>query len=239
MGMTVAPRARYENAIKTLFPQGDYWDKQFTDPESDVSLFAKAKLDELIRFRGRMSGLQDESRIETTDEMIADWERVLLDKLNYDKSLTERRLLLKSKENNKLNRAELQKIASMFGFTIASIIFPYRPAFFGWSRFNEPVYNPVVFSVLLFTVSKENLFSFCWEILKSNVPLKGIGRMRFGIDRMVYFPPRSNGNYDKYESLVSNYIIKAKNLFTEFETALQKILLANHIPLFWYAEGGE
>jgi uncharacterized protein YmfQ (DUF2313 family) len=228
----------YETAIKKLFPEGDYWDAQFADANSDVSLFCKAKLPELLRFRERMDVLQAESLPEKTEELIADWERVLLGTVNHDLDINQRRLLLKSKRDVKLNRAELQKVASMFGFNIAGITFPYRPAFFGWSRFNEPVYNPVVFSVLLFTVSRENLFSFCWEIIKSDVPHRGIGRMRFGTDRVAYFPPRSNGNYD-YESLVSNYIIRAKKLFNEFETALQKKLLANHIPLFWYEEGGK
>jgi uncharacterized protein YmfQ (DUF2313 family) len=100
---------RYEHAIKRLFPIGDYWDRQFADPGSDVSLFAKAKLEELIRFRSRMSALRGESRIDTAEETIADWERALLGEITYGKTLTERRLLLKSKEDNKLDHAELQK----------------------------------------------------------------------------------------------------------------------------------
>ena len=188
MGVAVAPRPLYESAIKRLFPQGDYWDKQFADPKSDVSLFAKAKLDELIRFRGRMSRLQDESRPETTDELISDWERVLLDALNPDKSLAERRLLLKSKENNKLNRAELQNIADLFGLTIIDITFPYRPAFFGHLRFNRRAGSLAVFSVLRFIITKPGLFQECWEIIKAEHSAKAFGRLRFGIDRLAYFP---------------------------------------------------
>jgi hypothetical protein len=39
-----------------------------------------------------MSGLQDESRIETAGELIADWERVLLGEATFGKTLPERRL---------------------------------------------------------------------------------------------------------------------------------------------------
>ena len=77
--MGVAASAEYESAIKKLFPQGEYWDRQFADPESDVSLFCKAKAPELFKFRKRMEALQNESFVETTEELVADWERVLLD----------------------------------------------------------------------------------------------------------------------------------------------------------------
>jgi uncharacterized protein YmfQ (DUF2313 family) len=80
MGVITSSRERYERVIKKLFLQGDYWDKQFADRESDVSLSVRANPDELIRFRSRMSKLSEESRIETTEELIADWERVLLEK---------------------------------------------------------------------------------------------------------------------------------------------------------------
>jgi hypothetical protein len=51
-----------------------------------------------------MSGLQDESRIETTKELIADWERVLLGKTTYGKTLEERRLLLKINSKKMANK---------------------------------------------------------------------------------------------------------------------------------------
>jgi hypothetical protein len=136
MGIAIASKTQYENAIKKLFPQGDYWEEQFADPESDASFLIKTKADELIRFRGRMSNLYDESRTETTEESIEDWERVVLDELNIGKTLVERRLLLK-KVNVYLNRAELQKIAVMFGLNIQEVTIPYRPRFFGFAKFGQ------------------------------------------------------------------------------------------------------
>jgi uncharacterized protein YmfQ (DUF2313 family) len=182
-----ASGAQYENAIKKLFPQGDYWDEQFSDPTGDVSLFARVKLDELIRFRQRMSDLQNESRTETTGELIADWERVLLGEVTYGKPLAERRLLLKSREDNKLNRTELQKIADIYGFTIFDITFPYHPAFFAHACLNTSFLGgPAVFSVLLIRVSdaREKFRAF----FTPGHPVQQFGTMRFGLERLAYFP---------------------------------------------------
>ena len=152
MGIAVAAKKQYEHAIKKLFPQGDYWEEQFADPESDVSLFAKAKTDELIRIRSRMRRLYSESHIETSEELITDWERVLLDELNTGQSLTARRELLKSKEGYYLNRYEIQKIAALFGFNIIDIYF-YRPAFFGFSRFGvDRIASPAYWHVIYVSV---------------------------------------------------------------------------------------
>jgi uncharacterized protein YmfQ (DUF2313 family) len=189
MGIAVASRERYESSIKKLFPQGDYWDGQFADSTSDVSLFVKARLDELIRFRGRMSELQDESRVETADELIADWERALLGETIYGKTLTERRLFLKSRENNKLNRAEMEKIAQMYGLTIADVTFPYRPGFFGFSRFRASfIGSPATFSVLRITALQENFRERVWALIHDEYPQKQLGAIHCGSDRLVCFP---------------------------------------------------
>ncbi len=187
--MGVAAAAEYEAAIKKLFPQGEYWDRQFADPESDASLFCKAKLPELVKFRRRMEALQCESFTETTEELIADWERVLLDSVFPKLSLVQRRLQLSVMWNVRLNRAALQKIAGMFGLTIAGVYFPYRSGFFGFSRFRDSyIGSPAVFSVLSLTVQQEGFRAKSWALIKADYPAKKFGRMRCGIDRLVYFP---------------------------------------------------
>jgi len=187
--MGVASAAEYETAIRKLFPQGEYWDRQFADPESDVSLFCKAKAPELFRFRRRMEALQNESFIEATEELIADWERVLLDSVFPNLSLIQRRLQLSRMWAIRLNRAELQKIADIYELTIADVYFPYRPGFFGFSRFgNSYTGSPVVFSVLFLAVQQTNFREKSWALIKPDYPAKRFGRMRFGIDRLVYFP---------------------------------------------------
>jgi len=78
MGIGPASELRYETAVRKLFPKGAYWDGQLSDPESDASLFARAKAAGLFRFRGRMTDLYREGWIETALETLGDWERVLL-----------------------------------------------------------------------------------------------------------------------------------------------------------------
>jgi uncharacterized protein YmfQ (DUF2313 family) len=225
MGIAAASRAQYENAIKKLFPQGDYWDKEFADPEGDVSLFAKAKADELFRFRSRMRDLQNESRIETANELIDDWERVLLGKTTYGKTLTERRLFLLGEGDDNINRAKLQKMAETHGFSI-DITFPYRPAFFGHARFNTSfLVGPVGFSVLLLTASRPQ--AEFYALFADG--FRQFGAMRFGQDRLSWLP-RS----PYFEKAFANYIVREKQLFKDFEQALQNRLLANQKPFFSY-----
>jgi hypothetical protein len=189
MGITVAAKSQYESAIKKLFPHGAYWDEQFSDPASDVSIFIKAKADELIRFRGRMSSLYNESHPETTDELIEDWERVLLGESNIGKMLAERRLLLKSKEDNYLNRAALEKTANMFGLNIQDITFPYRPRFFGFAKFaQERNGSFLTFSILRIAATEPGLEAKHWQTIKAELELCRFARMRFAFDRMAYYP---------------------------------------------------
>jgi uncharacterized protein YmfQ (DUF2313 family) len=189
MGIIVASRAQYEYAIKKLFPQGAYWDEQFSDPASDVSIFIRAKVNELIRFRSRMSILYDESRPETTGELIADWERVLLDESNIGKTLAERRLLLKSREDKSLNRAALEKIAGIFGLNIKDITFPYRPRFFGFAKLaQERLGSFLTFSVLRILTTEAGIEARYWPAVKAELELCKFARMRFAFNRMAYYP---------------------------------------------------
>jgi hypothetical protein len=153
----VATADEYAAALQKLFPHGEYWDNQFAEAESDVYLFCKAKADELIRFRARMTALQAESVIETTTELIADWERVFLGHGNPDLAVEQRRLVLTMNRDIRPTRVELQKIASGYGLSITDITFPYKPAFCGFSRFHQRLAGPIGFSVLLFSVTQSEL----------------------------------------------------------------------------------
>jgi uncharacterized protein YmfQ (DUF2313 family) len=238
MGLAVATSAQYEDAVRRLFPQGEYWDAQFADGQSDAFLFVKAKAVELRRFRERMGALLDESKMDTTTELIADWERVYLNYSSKDLDINQRRLLIKSKSDERLNRAELNKIAEMYGFTLESIEFPYRPGFFGFSRFGDRLAAMVSFSVLKFTLFKPGLLASCWEIIKRDFPLKCFGRTCFGTERLAYFPLKdfqaAADSVSRFELMMANYAIAEKKLFAEFEEAIAGKLLANHIPIFYY-----
>jgi hypothetical protein len=274
--MGVAATSEYKGSIEKLFPKGDYWDRQFADPESDVSLFCKAKLPELVKFRQRMEALQNESYTETTEELIADWERVLLDAVYPNLSLLQRRIQLSRMWTIRLNRAELQKVAEMYGLSIADVYFPYRPGFTGFSHFRTSyIGSPVAFSALFLIVQQEGFREKSWALIKPDYHAKRFGRMRFGIDRLIYFPiyqlrvyvhaklresafgfakcgrnriyPLAAG-FDveefalgikfipRFEKILINFMIREKQPFKDFEQAITSILLANHIPYFFYEE---
>jgi hypothetical protein len=135
MGIAAADGTVYEAAVRNLFPQGDYWDRQFADTESDVSLFCKAKVFEIIRFRSRMAALLEESNPATAEEMLEEWERVLLGSVFTGLDVSQRRLSLLTKQTETFSRKQLHDIALSFGYTITDIRLPYLPSFFGFSRF--------------------------------------------------------------------------------------------------------
>jgi len=155
MGIAVASSEQYEKSIRKLFPQGGYWDRQFADPESDVSLFARAKLQELLRFRRRMSDLHNESRIETSDELLENWERVLLDTINHGLDNDQRKGLLLAVGAGSFSIETIRQTGRIFGITITDVAFPFRAAYFGHSRFGiDRIASPAAFSVLFIYASR-------------------------------------------------------------------------------------
>jgi hypothetical protein len=194
MGVTAADAARYENAVRRLFPQGEYWDAQFAGPQSDVSLFAKAKAAELARFIERKNALLGESNAETTTELIADWERVYLDGVYPGLDINQRRLQLKSRNDLKLNRAELQKTAAMFGLNIKDVKLPYSPRFFGFAKFAvERLGSFTAFSVARITASESGFEAKHWAAVKTELGRSRFARARFGLGRLAYFPVCERG----------------------------------------------
>ena len=149
MGITVHTPEQYEAALRKLFPRGPYWDRQLADPQSDCSLFCRAKPDELIRFRTRMSDLQNESVIQSASETIEDWERVVAGTLQTGLPAEQRRALLTASRAGTISPAAIKDLAQMYGITITETRFPFRPAFFGFSRFGvDRVTGPAAFSLL-------------------------------------------------------------------------------------------
>jgi uncharacterized protein YmfQ (DUF2313 family) len=150
MGIAIQSPERYEASLRKLFPQGAYWDRQFADPQSDCSLFCKAKLDEFIRFRKRMSDLQNESMIQSAVETLDDWERALMGNIISTGLTTgQRQTQLVAAKTGNVSMTVIKEIARVYGITITDIRFPFRPAFFGFSRFGiDRASSPAAFSVL-------------------------------------------------------------------------------------------
>ena len=154
MGLTIQNPVQYEKSLQLLFPKGAYWEKQFADPNSDCSLFCKAKTGQLIRFRERMSDLQNESIIATADETLDDWERVRFGVFNTEMDITQRKNILSTANAGNVNTDIIKDIGRMYGVTINEIKFPFRPAFFGHSFFGiSAVASPAAFSVIFIYAS--------------------------------------------------------------------------------------
>jgi uncharacterized protein YmfQ (DUF2313 family) len=154
MGINVQSPQRYEASLRKLFPRGVYWDRQFADPGSDCSLFCKAKPDELVRFRNRMSDLLNESMIQSALETMDDWERVLAGSVSAGLSTEQRRTLLVAAKAGNITIPVIKEIGQMYGITVTHIQFPFRSAFFGFSRFGiDPVASPASFSTLFIYAS--------------------------------------------------------------------------------------
>jgi hypothetical protein len=183
--MGVAKAADYQTVFRKLFPPGDYWDRQFADPESDVSLFCKAKLPEFIRFRRRMTDLKNESVIPSAEETLDDWERVRFGAVSHSlDTATRRELLLELEEP--VTIPLIKRLGAAYGLTVTDVRFPFRSAFFGFSRLGQDrVTSPHAFSVLKISVNGP-----VEEVLFGDLPKRRFGKIRFGQDKMAYFPIR-------------------------------------------------
>jgi hypothetical protein len=158
MGIKVRNPEQYETSVRKLFPQGEYWDRQFAGPETDCSLFCKAKAGGLVRIRTRMSDLFDESIVDTADETLDDWERVITNTVRRDLEPEERRALLFSRKNQNINPAAIREIGRIYGIDVGKIEFPFRSAFFGFSRFGiDQITSPASFStIFIYASAAEN-----------------------------------------------------------------------------------
>jgi hypothetical protein len=148
----------------------------------------------------------------------------------------ERRLLLRSRENIYLNRAALQKIAVMYGLNIQEVTIPYRPRCFGFAKFGqERIGSILTFSVLRIVATDAEFEAKHWPAIKAELEQCKFARMRFALDRMAYFPINGFfGSYKLFERTLSDEYLARVKPYYEFEEAIGKILLANHIPFFYY-----
>lgn len=148
MGIEIATEKEYSTAIRQLFPRGEYWEKQFADPESDLNIFCKVKTNEVINLRKRLCDLLAESNSDTSIETIENWERVLLGHTNNLLAIEERRNNLKVQKTSSINRMVLADIAKNYGLNFIDLIFPFKSSFFGFSNFGISTFScPAFFSV--------------------------------------------------------------------------------------------
>ncbi|MDR2663013.1 MAG: YmfQ family protein [Treponema sp.] len=166
MGITVPDTAEYEKVLRKLFPRGSYWDRQFADPESDCSLFCRAKAADLYRFRSRMSDLQNESAVQTAAETLPEWERVVLNGSNGGLTVEQRRMLLIKARAGNITVSDIVEIGSVYGITVHKVEIPFRAAFFGFARCGiDHIAGPQAFSVVHIYADGNDKQSFETEVV--------------------------------------------------------------------------
>ena len=225
MAIKVSAPEVYQDSFRKLFPRGPYWDKQFDNPASDCSLFCKVKANLLVRIRKKMSVLWNESLIISAEETLDDWERVLLGVISTGLDTNERRAQLIGSKAGNINIEIMKEIGRIYGLNITDVTFPFRPAFFGFTRFGtEHLASPAVFSVLFIYINiGEQMAGILFE---DNYRSSCYGFTRFGIDRLIH--PRALSAMSLYVALSdrSNFLL--------FEDQMKKKLLANYIINFIY-----
>jgi hypothetical protein len=224
MGIKVHAPEQYEASLRKLFPRGSYWDRQFADPHSDCALFCKAKTAELVRLRNRMSSLHDESMIATALETLEDWERVVTGSVTPRLDADERRTLLMAEKRGRINPGLIKEIGRMYGMEISKIEFPFRPAFFGFSRFGlERAASPASFSAIYIhaAIGQKTARS----LFEKHFRRSCFGFSRFAQDRQIH--PGTTDALKTYIELEND-----DSIFDRFKTKISEWLQANYIIYF-------
>jgi hypothetical protein len=96
-----------------------------------------------------MGDLRNESVIQSASETLDDWERVLTGSVTAGLPAGQRRTLLAASKAGNITLAAIRETGQMYGITVTGIRFPFRPAFFGFSRFGiDPATGPAAFSAV-------------------------------------------------------------------------------------------
>lgn len=133
---------QYADAVRALFPPGEFWSTQLDDPESDLSAFVRVKAAEIARFQLRRAALLAEALPATaTQETIDDWERTF-GIANRGASLAVRRNDVLARPRPVVSREDLRTVVEQSGATLDRCGHPYRPAHFGHTRFRSRAGGP-------------------------------------------------------------------------------------------------
>ncbi|WP_020613095.1 putative phage tail protein [Sediminispirochaeta bajacaliforniensis] len=173
MALVIPSSEEYTIAVQKLLPPGDFWDQQLADKTSDIYKWSDAKGAELNRFRAREAALLKEAYINTTTELIDNWERIFnIENANLE--LSERRKLLKSTKIENINRQVFIDICAQYDANFIKYTFPVKPAFYGYTRFDKRIAGPAWFSTIYLYISnaeesiRATLESYLLSILQSN-----------------------------------------------------------------------
>ena len=140
----------YREAIRDLYPPGEWWDKQFADSASDLSRYVQALAGEVHRTQERVVALLDEAYPDRAVELISEYEAML--GLSSAGDLAARRIQILDAFNTVIFRgSDWDRLAGQFGFT-ASL---QRQEGFvcGLSRCGDRLWSVAARCYLVFVVS--------------------------------------------------------------------------------------
>lgn len=164
-------------SIKALFPQGEYWERQLQNADSDISLWIKAHAEQVYQYKKLFSNILQEASPKTAYKTIENWERVLIGIINSTLSIEERRKVLMTRKKGFVNQSVLDGIASIFSAKIIRMYVPYRSAFFAHTRIGtNRMCSPTSFSLLYIHVhitdnerKSEFESTLCATLLANNI----------------------------------------------------------------------
>ena len=140
----------YREAVRDLYPPGEWWDKQFADSASDLSRYVQALAGEVHRTQERVVALLDEAYPDRAVELIAEYETMF--GLSDAGDLAARRIQIIEALNAHIFRAEdWDQIAAQFRFT--ATLQRQEGFVCGLSRCGDRLWGVAARCYLLFVVS--------------------------------------------------------------------------------------
>ncbi|WP_288550117.1 hypothetical protein [uncultured Brachyspira sp.] len=95
MELNIKDKNKYFEAVKSLYPEGLFFETQFENENSDMSKLAKCQSDMIYNIKLELKKLWLEARLETcTEDTIADYERIHSKEIRTDLSLEKRKMLI-------------------------------------------------------------------------------------------------------------------------------------------------
>ena len=148
--MKVYTQEEYAQSIRELYPPGRYFEAQFADPESELSLYVEGLAAGAYRLQERNVDLLMEAYPDTADELITDYERVF--EVTPVTELEARRNNVMTEWIGSLFRpVDWDRIAAEYDFTLTL----ERQKMFccGLSSFGDRMWNVSSRSYLIFIVT--------------------------------------------------------------------------------------
>lgn len=176
MGL-IATKEQYFNAVKSLYPQGLFFERQFENNNSDIYKLVKVQSEIIYNFKKELNKLWLESRLETcTEDTIEDYERILSGILRPDITLEERKAILLIQNKSKIDIESLNKIINKnYTANILSIDEKIKPSLFGFTKFGQDrIFNYRAFCAVMISLTiddpskKQELENFLETMFISN-----------------------------------------------------------------------